>query len=79
MLGFIFRLLLAILAFRIIGGAVRALTRRGNERPPRKGPRAPREGKAGADGAAGKSRPYEELTPYEIEDAEYEELPDRED
>ena len=73
MLGLILRVLLAILAFRIIGGAVRSLQRRGSGS--RKAPdRQPEEG---ADRV--RRSEYKDLTPYEIEDAEFEEFPRQEE
>lgn len=72
-MGFIFRLLLAIIAFQLIGGLVRSVRR--GKRKSRSRPRM--------DADRGDDRKnvdqYRDLTPYEIEDAEFEELPKRED
>jgi hypothetical protein len=75
-LAVIFRLILALLAFRLIGGAVRAM--RSGPAPEPKGSR--REPRAGAEKVPQeKADPYSDLTPYEIEDAEFEDLSGRED
>jgi hypothetical protein len=72
-LGFIFRLLLAIIAFQIIGGLIRSVRRRGQQ--------SKRREARGPDGSADPVQPdeYSDLTPYEIEDADFEELPKREE
>jgi hypothetical protein len=67
----IFKLILAFLAFRLIAGAVRSVRK---SRPRSPGPREP--------GSGVQSNPrdgYRDLSPYDIEDAEYEDLPRREE
>jgi len=61
-------LVLAFLLFRLIGDAVRVARRprRSGQRPTPEDPKGDRE------------RPYSDLTPYDIEDADYEDLPPRE-
>jgi hypothetical protein len=71
--GFIFRLLLAIIAFQLIGGLVRAV-RRGKHKS-----RSRPKMDTGRGDDRQKVDQYRDLTPYEIEDAEFEELPKRED
>lgn len=73
-MGFIFRLLLAIIAFQLIGGLVRSVRRanRGSNGKPRQDADRGDDRKPQADR-------YRDLTPYDIEDAEFEELPKRED
>jgi hypothetical protein len=61
-------LLLALLAFQLIAGLVRRL----------RGPTHRRQ-KDAPDKSPDASQDYSDLTPYEIEDADYEELPRRED
>jgi hypothetical protein len=71
-MGLILRLLLALLAFQLIAGVVRRL-RGGPVRRAKKTPKAP------PNSPEGEAQDYKDLTPYEIEDAEYDEMPKRED
>ena len=68
MLGAIVRFLFLILALRLVAGVWRALRRRAPERE---------RFTPDIDPSRVKKRDIAELTPYEIEDAEYEELPPR--
>lgn len=68
MLKLIVQVLLAILVFRLVGSLVAMFRKRGNERAAFEGSRA----KESVDQAD-----YKDLTPYDIEDAEFEELPKR--
>jgi hypothetical protein len=70
-LQLIFRLLLALVAFRLIGGFLGRL-----RKPKRSKPRGP---KVTSRDPNREVDPYRDLTPYEIEDAEYEDLPRNKD
>lgn len=67
MLQFIFKLILAFLAFQVLGSFVR-LFRGSPAKKPRNTTRKQRSERA-------KKPDYSDLTPYDIEDADYEELP----
>ena len=70
-LALIFRMVLALLAFRLIGDAMRAARSRSMRRPGRP---------LGGEKTRARERTpdYRNLTPYDIEDADYEDLPGRE-
>lgn len=68
MLRLIIQVLLAVIVFRLVGSVVSMFRHRGRERGVFEG---------GGDPDRMDRPDYRELTPYEIEDAEYEDLPKR--
>ncbi len=69
MLKFFFSIIMAILAFRLIGSFLGKIRGGGRKRPSVHGSPGP----DAVDDTA-----YKDLTPYDIEDADYEDLPKQE-